>query len=673
MAGPFSQNNVSVFANAAALRSAQGSALPPVVYLQGLATLNDGGQAFYALGAFGQADNGTTILVTSDNYCFNQATIPESVPGGVIPISEGGTGQNTAVKALDALFIQGANIASATTTDLSAATGQYVNVTGTTTITGLGTVTAGNIRFVKFTGILTLTYNATSLILPGQASITTAAGDTAIFLSLGSGNWQALVYTQISGGSAGVLPISEGGTGQITSVAAFDALFAQGTNITAATTTAIGGSTGPFINVTGNTTITAFGTVTAGTMRWVKFTGTPLLTYNATSLILPGAANIQAAANDFGLFSSLGSGNWICLSYQPASGQPVATVSIAKGGTGQTTSVLGFNALQAKGADIASATTTDLSAATGPFVNITGAVTITGFGTVAAGTQALLRFTGAPLLTYNATSLILPTSANIQAAAGDTALMESLGSGNWRCLEYMPFTGQPVATVSVAKGGTGNASAATSLAPTQLVISATGTYTPSAGMTSCIIECVGGGGGGGGPGASSVAQMTVGGGGGAGGYSRGLFTAAQIGASKAATVGAAGAAGSSSTGGTGGTTSLGSLIQATGGFGGAISNSGVAVNALGGIGGIGTLATANSKGAAGTPGLGNIAILTGYGGTGGASVLGGGALAPVNPGVGNDGGPYGGGGSGGFDYNAGGAKAGGAGGIGVIIITEFYT
>lgn len=91
---------------------------------------------------------------------------------------------------------KGADIASATTTDIGAATGNYVNVTGTTTITGLGTVQAGTERTVTFTGALTLTHNGTSLILPGAANILTAAGDVAIFRSLGSGNWKCITYTR---------------------------------------------------------------------------------------------------------------------------------------------------------------------------------------------------------------------------------------------------------------------------------------------------------------------------------------------------------------------------------------------------------------------------------------------------------------------------------------------
>jgi hypothetical protein len=88
----------------------------------------------------------------------------------------------------------GATVASATTCDIGAAAGNYVSVTGTTTITGLGTVQVGTKRTVRFAGILTLTHNGTSLILPGAANITTAAGDVAVFVSLGSGNWFCAAY-----------------------------------------------------------------------------------------------------------------------------------------------------------------------------------------------------------------------------------------------------------------------------------------------------------------------------------------------------------------------------------------------------------------------------------------------------------------------------------------------
>ena len=95
-----------------------------------------------------------------------------------------------------ALYNKGSDIASATTTDLAAASteGLFHDITGTTTITGLGTVAAGTWKVIKFEGALTLTHNATSLILPGAANITTADGDIGIFVSEGSGNWRCVSY-----------------------------------------------------------------------------------------------------------------------------------------------------------------------------------------------------------------------------------------------------------------------------------------------------------------------------------------------------------------------------------------------------------------------------------------------------------------------------------------------
>lgn len=92
--------------------------------------------------------------------------------------------------------------------------------------------------------------------------------------------------------------------------------------------------------------------------------------------------------------------------------------------------------LASKGADIASATTTDLGAVAGHQHDITGTTTITGFGTVAAGIWKIIKFEGALTLTHNATSLILPGGANITTADGDVAIMVSEGSGNWRCVSY---------------------------------------------------------------------------------------------------------------------------------------------------------------------------------------------------------------------------------------------
>ena len=91
------------------------------------------------------------------------------------------------------------SVESAATCNIGLAASNLVTVTGTTGITSLGTVAAGVSRTVTFAGSLTLTHHATSLILPGAANIVTAAGDTAEFQSLGSGNWRCNAYQRVSG------------------------------------------------------------------------------------------------------------------------------------------------------------------------------------------------------------------------------------------------------------------------------------------------------------------------------------------------------------------------------------------------------------------------------------------------------------------------------------------
>jgi hypothetical protein len=86
-----------------------------------------------------------------------------------------------------------ASIASAATCDLGAAGSLFVQITGTTAITSFGTG-ANKLRFVRFAQGLTLTHNATSLILLGGVSRTTADGDVGVYASDTSGNWRERSY-----------------------------------------------------------------------------------------------------------------------------------------------------------------------------------------------------------------------------------------------------------------------------------------------------------------------------------------------------------------------------------------------------------------------------------------------------------------------------------------------
>jgi len=111
---------------------------------------------------------------------------------------------------------QGSDIASAATINLETATGNVVDVTGTTAITAV-TLNQGHRRIVRFTGILTLT-NGASLVLPSGANIITAAGDYAEFTGYASSVVRVSSYikadgTPIVGGGGGGHIIQEEGSG----------------------------------------------------------------------------------------------------------------------------------------------------------------------------------------------------------------------------------------------------------------------------------------------------------------------------------------------------------------------------------------------------------------------------------------------------------------------------
>lgn len=211
------------------------------------------------------------------------------------------------------------------------------------------------------------------------------------------------------------------------------------------------------------------------------------------------------------------------------------------------------------------------------------------------------------------------------------------------------------------------------------------TYTPTANMKYCIIEVIGGGAGGGAIPAGGGGNSISGSGGGAGGYSRGVYSAAQIGASKTVTIGNGGVGGTAGAnpGASGGTSSVNTapVIQATGGSGGnpGAANFGVAsIGGQGGVGSGGILSISGESGYVATSVNSLPNFFWAVGGGGGSSFYGGGAVEVAAGGTtslpGNSAGNYGGGGSGAASSSSGAgiaAQAGGNGANGVVIITEF--
>lgn len=217
-------------------------------------------------------------------------------------------------------------VASASTCDILGAASPRVAISGTTTITSFGTG-ANKIRFVRFSGALTLTHNGTTLILPGAGNVVTAAGDTCIVVSDGSSNARVLAYQR--GAS---VPLTIASTTNVLNGAsvssavtpdALAALWEKGSDVASAGAVALG--EGGFFHVTGTTTITDidFATAKDGRWAWVVFDGILTLTHNATTLILPGGANITTAAGDRALFIQDNSDNVYCAAYIRASGKSV--------------------------------------------------------------------------------------------------------------------------------------------------------------------------------------------------------------------------------------------------------------------------------------------------------------------------------------------------------------
>jgi len=207
------------------------------------------------------------------------------------------------------------------------------------------------------------------------------------------------------------------------------------------------------------------------------------------------------------------------------------------------------------------------------------------------------------------------------------------------------------------------------------MITASGTYTPTAGARAVYAECIGGGGGGGGAKATS-ANASVGGGGGAGSYSASFLTS--LAANYTVTIGAGGGGGAAgAVGSPGNDTTFGSAMTAKGGSGGGAGTTAgtTTINAAGGAGGVAGTGDFTVPGQMGLQGLVISGTFACTGG-GGSGIWGGGiasewssstthaGITPTAPGCGGEGG-----------LNVGGgalsAVNGGTGAPGIVRVWEF--
>lgn len=443
--------------------------------------------------------------------------------------------------------------------------------------------------------------------------------------------------------------------------------------VTAASTTNLCTAADGLQTVSGNTTITSFGSsCVTGQVKYLIFSGTPQITYNAVSMILPTSASLTMAAGNVLAAAYLGGGNWRVIWVTKADGTPVATTTtfssniIFSGGIAPT----------ALAANTDNWNPTNLATSSFIYATASSAVNLTGIVAQTAGTYLALYNGGSNAITLKDDQT--STAANRFSLGADFTLdakqsvILRYDSNTTRWI--VTGASMQVASNSEATAGTNNskvmtplrvaaAIAASSVAATDTqTFTATGTWTKPSGTTASsmvLLQCWGGGGSGG---------KTNHGGGGAGGgdYNYRWILASSLAATETVTIGAGGpsqtVANTSGTGG--GTTTFGSWLSAYGGGAGSGTGGGTGNGGGGGGGALsaGSQGSVLNGGAGGGPGgflcSSGFCSTDGFGGASGGDVTA--ALTGGDAGYGGAGGGYG--LASGTGKNGGSALYGGAGG-----------
>jgi hypothetical protein len=163
----------------------------------------------------------------------------------------------------------------------------------------------GTINRITVSGGTTKTIDISSSYI-GQSSITTVGALTSG--SLGSG-FTPVADAQIASANTWNAKLNTSG-GTLTGALNYPAF----STLASASTTNIGGVNNNYIEITGTTNITSFGTASAGVVRILRFTDVLTISHAFPVLLLPNSINVTTKANDIIEFTSLGGGSWICTS-----------------------------------------------------------------------------------------------------------------------------------------------------------------------------------------------------------------------------------------------------------------------------------------------------------------------------------------------------------------------
>jgi len=152
-----------------------------------LKTTNSGGTLYQSITAVAFTTL-TTVTVVNDAATLDSGL--SAVSYGTISAVDS---SSPAVLNHTISFSKGTDIASATAL-VTGNDGNYFDVTGTTNITSINAIGVGNILKLHFDDVLTLSHDATNLILDGGSDITTSAGDEMEFIEYATGDWRQTGY-----------------------------------------------------------------------------------------------------------------------------------------------------------------------------------------------------------------------------------------------------------------------------------------------------------------------------------------------------------------------------------------------------------------------------------------------------------------------------------------------
>lgn len=163
---------------------------------------------------------------TSDGHVYRRDSTnaswidegPVDSIGNAATVTQQLAGTSTAVystpDSVAAIWQRGTDITpSAGAVSLPATGGNVYNINAGN-FSSISSAQGGRIVYFEFAGASTITHNASSLDLPGNANITTAAGDRAAFVNLAAqdasgSNWRCLWFTRDDGSLGGLVPATQ--------------------------------------------------------------------------------------------------------------------------------------------------------------------------------------------------------------------------------------------------------------------------------------------------------------------------------------------------------------------------------------------------------------------------------------------------------------------------------